>query len=342
MSKKILQWLDILKKLINIIRPKAYNTITRIVIGTGLLQITESQVKILHAFAIALFEEYIAKSEILREFLNATSDPTTGLILVAMGLIYHLVAYLGKDFIDAVKAKQPKIPELKLHFLNGDKEPLNSEFMIRGQLANILDRESIPDNTDEDEISNLEGEFGYMQKQILQMQRLSSPFGQRKNKDQYRERANVIDKWAGAELLYFSLKNHSSILVNDITIQLNIPRNSSRVSIEGNTLPQPRDLINIIDLTYPPIINEPKQIKLYDNIEISHTSKDFVVSWKARKLHGEATVESSECFLIQVREEISIECTIYCDELPKPYITTFEVKPPQKSSNVDLEELMDD
>ena len=344
MYQKASQVLDLLERFINIIRTKAHNKIANMVIGAGLLQIAEAHAKILHAFSIALFEEYIAKSAILRDFLNATSDSTTGLIMIAMGLTYHLIAYLGKDFIDAIKAKQPKTPELQLQLLNGDKTPLTTEFTIRGERATTPSWEDIPlCLTEEDSFFLNNALPENIQHHLHQLEMLNRSFNTHENKNLYRERAEFINKWACSELLYLSLSNISTVLTNDIHIELKIPKSVSSISIEDKFIHLPESSESII-----PILNsshfthQPKLKKIYDHIEITQTRDDWLLSWKAHKLHGQTSIESSECFLLKVTEETTIECTVCCDELPKPYKVTFKAKPPQKSSIVALEELMDD
>ncbi|MGE6473183.1 hypothetical protein [Serratia proteamaculans] len=145
MHAKVNDWIDIVERILNLIRPKAYNTIAKAVVLTGIGLIVESQVNFLHAVVVALFEEYIGKSEILRSVLNASSDHTVGVLLVLTGMVYHIAVTLGKEFIETKKAELPKYPVLSCFLHNGDKEKLDSEFTIRGQLVSLPDRDSIPD-----------------------------------------------------------------------------------------------------------------------------------------------------------------------------------------------------
>ncbi|PSV56720.1 hypothetical protein [Photobacterium sp. GB-3] len=220
MHEQASKWIDLLEKIIKLIRPKAYNTIARWVIGVGLLQIAESHAKIAHAFVIALFEEYVGKSEILRSFLSATSDPTTGLILVLVGLGYHLIATLGKDYIDTRKAELPKWPLLNCRLLNADKEEVETIFTIRGGRVNLPNKDDIPDYKEE-EPDYEHPNFGNFNK----MAAMYNPtHGKRKNTELFRERAEVLSKWAGAELLYLNITNNSSVLASCVSIKLEIPR----------------------------------------------------------------------------------------------------------------------
>lgn len=64
--------IDLFERVINLLRPQAYNTIARLVVGTGLLLLAESQVNFVHALIVALYETYIERSELLRNVLNAS------------------------------------------------------------------------------------------------------------------------------------------------------------------------------------------------------------------------------------------------------------------------------
>ncbi|WP_353243083.1 hypothetical protein [Providencia sp.] len=81
MSDKVNHWIDIAERVINIIRPKTYNTIAKVTVLMGLGLISESQINFIHAIVAAFFEEYIGKSEILRAVLAVSDSPTAGFFL---------------------------------------------------------------------------------------------------------------------------------------------------------------------------------------------------------------------------------------------------------------------
>lgn len=77
--------------------------------------------------------------------------------------------------------------------------------------------------------------------------------GKQLNKDLYRERADVLREWAGAEILYLTIFNDSSILANGVSVELIIPRH------KGSSLHVPKN-------KYP---EEPKaEYEPYDRLKI--------------------------------------------------------------------------
>lgn len=340
MQEKVNDWLDIAERVLNLIRPKAYNTIAKAVVLTGIGLIVESQVNFLHAVVVALFEEYIGKSEILRSVLNASSDPTVGILLVLAGMVYHVAVTLGKDFIDTKKAELPKYPVLSCFLLNGDREKLDSEFTVRGKLVCLPDRDSIPDQ--EEPICD-EAIYGHNASIFRTMQAIHrSPFGDQLNKSLYRERADVLKEWAGAEILYLNISNDSSILASGVSVVLTIPR------YKGLSIKVP-------DNKYPP---EPKSVRKYDDkfslilpsynnvsmpdLWVSSDTKNYYIKWKVNRLQAQTEQEADECVLLKTDKPIDVQCTIFCDELPEPARTTFRANPPQDTTVISVDELSDE
>ncbi|NWK17671.1 hypothetical protein HX771_16270 [Vibrio parahaemolyticus] len=338
MHEKVNRWLDIAERILNIIKPKAYNTIAKSVVFTGIGLIVESQVNFLHAIAVALFEEYIGESEVLRSVLNASNDPTIGILLVFTGVIYHIAVTLGKDFIDAKKAELPRYPNLKCLLLNGDKEELGSEFTIRGKLVSLPDKSNIPDQEESKLDESIYGNsFAFQQIQLIQ----NSHFGKQLNKDLYRERADVLREWAGAEILYLTIFNDSSILANGVSVELIIPRH------KGSSLHVPKN-------KYP---EEPKaEYEPYDRLKIqgihslndlpdlsvSSDAKNYYINWSVNRLQAQTNLEADGYVLIKTDKPLEIQCTIFCDELPQPTKTTFKANPPLGTAIVSVDELSDE
>lgn len=336
MHDKLSKWVDLFERIVNLIRIKAYNTIAKLVIGTGLVQIAESQVKIFHALVIALFEEYIGKSDILRSFLSATSDPSIGLVLVVGGLIYHLIVTLGKDYIDTRKAELPKYPLLQCRLLNGNKEELSRKFTIRGKFVNLPYKEDIPDYKDV--------EPNYDDPLLGQIHRMTamynSPFGNSKNEHLYRERANLLDEWAGAELLYLNVINDSSVLASGVSIKLTIPRHKGLfISMPGRLPKNPQEEIESIGLITPHFHSQ----KIIDlkAISVESDSCNYYVSWSVMKIQAQTVETSTGCILLKSDKPVEIECVIYCDELPEPVTSTFIAIPPSETVGVSVEQLID-
>lgn len=334
-EKLISRVLDGLGRAISIIRPKAYNVIAKRVIFVGLFQMIESQVKIVHALVIALFEQFIGVSEILRTFLNATSAPSLGFILVVMGLLYHLVVTLGKDYIEVKSLALPKLPKLKCSLLNDDKEELSQEFTIRGSRVNLPETKDIPDNKSIDSEASEDAAVSALQLHSL----YESRFGKRKNEDLYRERAEVLNKWAGAELIYLKLSNDGETLATGVSIELAIRKQKGLfVTVADPLLHSPdefiddsRSLLGIDHLTRT--IN-PKAISI--DSDSSHHS----ISWAVNRIQAQTEECSTDCILLKTDKSVEVECTIFCDEFPKPAKTIFTVKPASKILDVSIKELM--
>lgn len=337
MHEQASKWVDLLERVMNLIRPKAYNMMAKLVIGAGLVQIAESQAKIVHAFVIALFEEYIGKSEILRSFLNATSDPTVGLILVLGGLGYHLIVTLGKDYIDTRKAELPKSPLLNCLLLNGDKEELNAEFTIRGSRVNLPNKDDIPDHK-EVEPDYEHPIFGDIHRMTAMH---SSILGKRKNTELFRERAKVLSQWAGAELLYLNITNDSSVLASGVSIKLEIPRHKGlSVTMPGRIPDMPKEEIEDFNHLIPRY-TAPEPINL-KAISLNSDSRFYHVSWSVSKMQAQTEEISTDCILLKTDKLVEIECTIFCDELPEPITTKYTVHPTIETVNISVAQLIDE
>ncbi|CAK1900096.1 conserved hypothetical protein [Vibrio crassostreae] len=341
MQEKVNGWLDTAERFLNLIRPKAYNTIAKAVVLTGIGLIVESQVNFLHAVVVALFEEYIGKSEILRSVLNASSDPTVGVLLVIAGMLYHVVVTLGKDFIDTKKAELPKYPVLSCFLLNGDKEKLDSEFTLRGQLVSLPDRDSIPDQEEPTFDESILGHHASIYRTMQSIQR-SHHFGEQLNSSLYRERADVLREWAGAEILYLNISNDSRILASGVSVELTIPRHRGLS-------------IKIPDDKYPP---EPQAKREYNDrfshimpnyhnvsrpdLRVSSDTKNYYIKWRVDRIQAQTELEADEYVLVKTDKPIDIQCTIFCDELPEPTKTIFKANPPQGTAIVSSDELSDE
>lgn len=141
-----MNWIDCFDRILTIIRPKTYNIIARSVIFLGVLLVTESQLSIVQAIVIALYEHFLGRSEVLREFINNSSSPWLGMILIFSGLIYHYFMTIGKEQIELRLNKSPNSPKLSLSLLNSDNEEYKNEIIfLRGYIANVPAVEDIPE-----------------------------------------------------------------------------------------------------------------------------------------------------------------------------------------------------
>lgn len=336
MYEKASKWVDLFERFLKILRPKAYNTIAKWVIGVGLVQIAESQAKIAHALIIALFEEYIGKSEALWSFLSTTSDPIVGQILVLGGLAYHLIVTLGKDYIDTRKAGTPKLPLLNCLLLNGDKEELNSDFIIRGSRVNLPHKGDIPDHN-ENELDYEHDIFGDIHR-LTSMH--NSLLGRRKNTQLFKERAKVLSQWAGAELLYLNITNNSSVLANGVSIKLEIPRHKGlSVTMPGKIPDTPQEEIEGFNHLIPRQI-APEPIDL-NGISLDSDSRFYHISWSVFKMQAQTEKMSTDCILLKTDKPVEIKCTIFCDELPEPIARKYTVHPALESVDINIEHLTD-
>ncbi|MES1310270.1 hypothetical protein ABUS74_06660 [Vibrio cholerae] len=340
MHEKLNRWLDIAERILDLIRPKAYNTIAKAVVLTGIGLIIESQINFLHAVVVALFEEYIGKSEILRSVLNASSDTTVGVLLVLVGMMYHLAVTLGKDFFDSKKAALPKYPVLNCLLLNGDKEELDSEFTIRGKLVSLPDSASIPDQEEPTLDESILGNTSvFRTMQLIQ----NTHFGKQLNKGLYRERANVLREWAGAELLYLTLCNDSSSLANGVSIELTIPRHKGlSIKVPESSLPKdPKAEEDYNDRFQIHSLRGYQDVSIPD-LRVSSDAKNYYIKWNVKRLQAQTTLEADECVLFKTDKPVKIQCTIFCDELPEPTKTMFIANPPSEAVIVSIDELSEE
>lgn len=337
MHEKVNRWLDIAERILNLIRPKAYNTIAKVVVITGITLIVESKVKIIHGVYVALFEEYIGKNDFLRSIVESSSDPSTGIVLVVIGMFYHIIVTLGKDIVEIKKAELPKYPNLDFFFLNGDKKKLESEFMIRGKLAYLPDNQDIPDQ--EEATFNSPASFNLSLDQTVRLiQSIEST--KHLNLDFYRQRATLLRRWAGAELLYLKISNTSKVLASGVTVELEIPRqNGLSITIPEDVIPQqpePKKDFGYISRTLRSDIL--KRTSILD-FEIFSDTRTFKVKWRVNRLQANTSLEAKECILLKTENPVDIQCTIFCDELPEPMKSVFKVHPPKDKVTISTDEL---
>lgn len=336
MQEKSSKLLDFLIKVASIFKPKAYNTIAKRVVFIGLLQIVEAEVKFVHAIVIALFEKFIGVSAILRDFLSATSNPTIGFSLVITGLIYHLAVTLGKGYIETKISGLPRVPNLKCSLLNGDKEELDVDFTLRGKRVGIPRLEDIPINKDFEP----EAPIGAAAAVLGLGATYGSRFGKRKNEDLYKERAKLLGKWAGAELLYVKLSNDSETLATGVSVELAV-RKQKGLCVALST-PHPALPADFIDDDAHRLLHIDRVIKAVNPkaVSLNSDSEHHRVLWTVNRLQAQTEECSDDCFLLKTDKPVTIECTIFSDELPKPTTTSFLVKPTLNALDVSIEQLM--
>lgn len=329
MSSKGNQVVGWLVQLLVALRPRTYNLVTRSLVLSGLILVLESQIKFVHAAIVVVVEKFIGESELLRMVLTSTSDTSIGLTLIAMGLLYHLAA----EYLHSKIATLPAVPALSCNLLNGDKESLSTEFTIRGKLALLP-----PDN----EIPDQEHSFRAGDNSIGgQVARTASLYaGQQVNINLYRERADVLKEWAGAELIYLALQNDGKVLATGVSVQLSIPRRQG-VSVKvdsGLVPPMPEKAFNRYEKL---LSSQALNLERFatNDLTLSAETNRQVIHWQVHKLQAGTLITSDETILIKTVEPIEVECTIFCDELPEPIVKTFHVKPAPESMTVYLSQL---
>ncbi|MEA3588401.1 hypothetical protein J6I75_08555 [Pseudidiomarina sp. 1APP75-27a] len=328
MSSKGNQVVGWLVQLLIALRPRTYNRITTSVVLSGLLLVWESQVKLVHAVIVVVVEMFIGESELLRAVLTSTSDTFIGMSLITMGLIYHLTA----EYLQSKKATLPAVPSLSCHLLNGDKESLDTEFTLRGKLALLPPDNEIPDKED-----SLPTDDSSVIGQALRAYLYS---GQQVNTQLYRERADVLNEWAGAELIYLVVENEGKVLATGVSVQLSVPR-APGVLVKPNSdivPPLPKATFNRYEkLLSPEELN--LEIPARNELTLTIEGNRRVIHWQPHKLQAGTSIPSEEAILIKTNEPIEVECTIFCDELPEPIVKTFHVNPPSEEVNVYLSQL---
>lgn len=335
MHEKVNNWIDVIERVLNLIRPKAYNAIAKAVVFTGIGLLIESQVNFVHVLAVALFEEYIGKSEILRIVLNASNDPTIGFSLISVGMVYHIAMTLGKDYVETKKKAQPEYPSLRCDLLNGDKEKLDSNFFIRGKLVSLPSQDEIPSYKQASPDYN-DPIFG----DIYRMASLhSSLSGATKNKELFRERAKVLSKWAGAELLHMRVHNESSILASGVSIQLKIPRHKGLyLSMPGLIPDTPKEENDPLEYLITPRYHTPEALNP-KALSFHSDSRHYHASWNVMRIQASTEELTVDGLLIKTDKPVEIECTIYCDELPEPIVTKYTANPPSEMVDISVAQL---
>ncbi|MGI2982293.1 hypothetical protein ACRTDN_21355 [Vibrio alginolyticus] len=351
MHERVNQWLDIAERIINLIRPKAYNTIAKAVVLTGIGLVVESQVNFLHALVVALFEEYIGKSEILRSVLDVSSDPTVGVVLVITGMIYHVAVTLGKEFIETRKAELPKFPDFDFFFVTKKQSSQpNGNFYLDGpqhsyeQLENIPKYEEPKPKQDENEelreltasigrLSNFSGlgGFGHQREEVT-------------NSRLYQERVDLLKEWMGFEPVKLKLSNGGEVLATGVSVQLTIPKNTNvKIKERGAILPEHPKKKYYSDVAFAVLRDNFTSIASLSNPVSFEDEEDFYeIRWDVKSLQARVNKTANKEFLIKVTEPVEVECTVFCNELPQPYSSTVTLHPASESTSLSLDDIVDD
>lgn len=348
MHEKINHWLDIVVRIINLIRPKTYNTIAKLVVYTGIGLIIESQVNFVHALVVALFEEYIGKSEILRSVLNVSSDPTVGVLLVITGMIYHLVVTLGKDFIDTKKAELPKYPIFEFYFgTQANKDQSGGEVYLDGPNYTFEQLKDIPEYEEPTVELSEESEMLISLRKIAN----SSPvlFNQRQyevrvNSRFYSQRVEILEEWLGYEPLKLRLYNDGEILANGVQVQITIPKGKG-ISIKerGIHLPErPQKRYSTAPFFRATRDQFRGLISYQAKVRLTEKDEHYKISWDTESLQAGVVSTAGKDLIFKISRPVEVEYTVFCDELTRPAKLTLTLHPAKVLKPLNLDDIMDD
>lgn len=342
MFKTLHKWLDVFERLINLIRPKAYNTIAKRVIYSGLALIVESQVNLSYVVVAVLFEEYVGKSEILRFILRTSADPTVGLVLVFGGMFYHLTVTLGKDYIDVKKAALPRTPDFELLISTPkQKSDAKGQFYLDGPNCSYEHLNDIPqyeEQKPENEhsiarIRSLTFGLSPQQKEVV-------------NSSLYQDRLDILKEWMGYEPFKLKLSNGGRVLAKGVRVRLAIPKNSdATIKERGATLPSypKKKYYSIGGMS---ISQSQNNLRIggpaWDSIFLSENDEFYEIVWNVESIQANVVRTSGREFLIKLSQPIEVKYTVFCDELPEPFSSKITIHPAQAEVQMTLNDVMDD
>lgn len=317
---------SIFERLWVLFRPKTHNVIARFVIVAGVILATEAQFSFFELIVVFIIESIFGPSELLRRIFEGDSTPWIGVALIAIGSVYHLAITLGLEYFGTAKASGQKEPDLELTIQNLDGETLGQSSTLRGKLCDVPQKKDIPDFSP----SEKRRQFG--------MPRISGMFDHdTPNRDFYRERAALLRKWGGAEVLSLTLDNIGDILGRNVTVKVTASREKG-LQISNKNRPEPPLLaryksrwrsMDDLMLHRP----DPYDIVSFDNSEF------FVFEWDVGDLQAKASKTSRTSLFIQSRHEIVLEFSVFSDELSSPKKFEFVIKPPPETVDIDVADI---
>lgn len=325
-------WLERLDKIIKIIRPKAYNVIARTIIGLGVVVVAESQLNIIQAIVVALYENYFGVSEILRSLIGGASNLWVGLFLIVIGLVYHYLMTVGKDQVETRLSLIPRQPNFELQLLNADLERFESKTVnLRGCLVNVPSNEEIP-----------EYKLNYNLKHLDRLTSVLNTFGNTiSNSKFYKERAEFLKVWGGSELITLKIFNHSERLVTGVEIAVRFPKING-VSADNTKASLPISPSNTIQHRYEVVSLASPHRSVHYDIKRNHTSEEYRFIWKAGEIQANTNKVSDTYIFLRLEQPIDVELTIFCDQLAAPLKETYHLIPNDSSLNVSIADLSSD
>lgn len=337
LDKKIEKYLLLAERFISLIKPKFHNSITRVVVVFGLTLAVESQVNIFEAFFVAGYESLFGSSEYLRSIFVGSSNPWLGIAFVALGLIYNAVITVGLELIQSYKKIIPKEPELEFVLLNNEMKPMADSFNLKGSVC-THSIEDIPDNYSYSE---------YAQKRIdknsinvgvgvpimLKHHSFSDPDV---NNDFYRERAEFLRVWGGAEIIKLSISNNGGVIAKNVRAEISIDKVEGLSASNNNELypktPRQETESSLSRLT---MLTPHNQLPSYD-IKNMNTNSQYLFEWIVGDLQTKENSTSNTDIFLRTESDIKIKLKIYSDELSEPIHKEYSVSPTEETFEFDL------
>lgn len=335
MSKEnIDKWLDRIERFINLIRPRFHNAITRTVVGFGLALAVESQINFFEAIGVAVYETFFGPSEFLRYLFSTSPNAWTGVIFVIFGLIYNAIVTVGLELVEKYKKAIPREPELKLSIVNVDKEEFDESYTMRGIICfhNIND---IPEYTQDRD--SLPFELGYAYRVFVSSTGRSRP---EINRNLYRERAEFLKVWGGAEIFYLKIENIGSVIARNARVEVTIPK-LPRMSAKNENKLHPK----LPSLHHEPMSRMPfgvdADVPFYD-IKHSNSPDAYFFEWSIERIQPKEIKTSVTEIFFRTESECEMHIKIFCDEISNPIISTFKVYPAASRREISLSLIMSD
>jgi len=319
-------WVSKLIRLLSFFKPKSYNTLTKLLVYSGVALLLEAQLNVMEIFAVAVFDQLFGQSQFLRDMFASSNNPEYGFSLILIGLVYHAIVTVGLELAQNIKANIPKQPQLKVVLCNADECEISGGIQLRGALCATSNDNEIKDYWSPDEFVDCGNGTKIAQ---------SIPMFDQYNRDYYRERAGLLRKWGGAEILRLSVINTGEVLSRSVIIKIFSPKLAG-VSVKNNIDLEPiypskrGDRLGALLAPMP-------QHRPECDIRASHTNDEYVFVWEVGDLQTQMHRRSNTQLYIRSEVNTELKVVIYCDEFAAPTVIEFPISPTERQEVVDLD-----
>lgn len=325
-------WAEKLYRLIKLIRPRAYNVIAKTVIGLGVALVAESQLNIIQALVISLYEITVGPPLLLIELLRNTTDTWVGVFLITIGLFYHYLVTVGYAQVESKLSLIPQKPNFDLEILNADLVPYEgNEIKLRGYIVNAPSQEDIP-----------EFRVNYIYPGIHGLSNVLNSIGNAtKDPEFYKKRSEFLKVWGGSELITVSIFNRSAILATGVKVEICFPRIKG-VSADNTNKDcpiLPSDSKHNSFSVISPVQSFERDI--YD-LKRAHTDTQYCFYWAVGQVQANTKVTSNTYLFLRTDKSISAEITVYCDQISSPIKQSYSVISSSNTLDVSVSDLMSD